>query len=116
MTRFSGIAGPGLVANNGGVGTSLSVLTQRRGRLFSVVATNTTEAELFLQVYDVASGTAPAGVPVASVSVGGGLTSSLDWSAGRPFALGIFVGFSTAALGFGAAAGNALIDVCYDLD
>ena len=116
MARVVHLSGPGLVANNHGVGSTLSVLGQRRGKLFSVLATNALDATLYLQAFDSAGGVAAGTIPVASVPVPPGEAGSLDWSGGRPFALGIFVAFSAQLLTYATVAGDTLIDSCYETD
>ncbi|MBI5386766.1 MAG: hypothetical protein HZA90_19010 [Verrucomicrobia bacterium] len=116
MARTVRVSGPGLVAHNNGEGATLNVLANRRGRLFSVVATNATDATLYLQAFDVANGAAAGAVPRVSVPVPAGENASLDWAGGRPFALGICVAFSTQVLSYQAASGNTLIDAGYETD
>lgn len=99
--------------------------TGTRAKLYKVVVSNLTAADVYLWIFDLAAGNAGTSAAPRVVELcpgGAGLCTTLDLSGGKPFGNGIFLVLSTTAPADAtttptAVANNAaILDVDYRLE
>lgn len=108
------LLGADATANSAGLAALLQV-TATRAKQFSITILNT-GPDQWIQLHDSAATPSAAAVPKISLPVLSGNYLSIDFSGGRLFVNGIFVGNSTSAATYVAGAADCLIDATYRKD
>ena len=100
-------------ANNGVLVTAGNMVLPNARKVFSMVMTNPSATDYFLQFYDKAASPGAGSTPVGSVSCPAGSIQFFDFPSGYPLLVGLFVTNSTTQSTLTAGGADCLFAVSY---